>query len=97
MNAIKPHLHEGAHLVVFGANQPQYAPLPASVDASGLVMTEWEPSADELKMLFTGGCIRLWIQKGTAHVCPQCQTASPALLSPVRIEAVANDFQSEGE
>lgn len=48
--------------VVFAADQPQYDPLPACVTpADGLVMTEWEPSAEELHALCTGGRVRLWI------------------------------------
>lgn len=92
MNPVSPtHLHDGGKLVIFGEHQPQYIPLPASVDASGLVMTEWVPSAEELSMLFTGGRIRLWTWKGVVHVCSQCKHADPALLAPVRIEAISPD------
>lgn len=60
MRSITPTLHEGAHLVMLGANQDQYDLLPASVDASGLILTEWVPSQEELQSLFCGGRIRLW-------------------------------------
>lgn len=60
MNCVEPALHVGARLVVLAKDQPEYTPLPASVDAEGLVMTEWEPTADELERLFRGGRIRLW-------------------------------------
>lgn len=89
MNPVSPStMIEDGKLVIFGYGQPEYIPLPASVNPSGLVMTEWELSAEELQCLFTGGRIRLWIWKGVAHVCPHCSTQIPALLSPVRVEAV---------
>lgn len=74
MIPVKPTLHDGAKLVVFAKDQPEYIPLPASIDSSGLVMTEWEPTAEELDKLFTGGRIRLWIHT----------FGNP--LQPVRIE-----------
>lgn len=61
MTPIEPQLHQDAQLVVFAKNQPPYIPLPASVDAQGTVMTEWEPTADELERLLLGGRIRLWM------------------------------------
>jgi hypothetical protein len=61
MTPVEPTLHHGAKLVVFAKDQPQYIPLPASVDSDGIVMTEWEPTAEELEMLLSGGRIRLWI------------------------------------
>lgn len=56
-----PVLHEGASLIVIAKDQPQYAPLPASVGPDGLVMTEWEPTAEELARLLDGGRVRIWI------------------------------------
>lgn len=53
-------MHEGARLVVFAKDQPQYASLPAAVDGNGLVLTEWEPTAEELDRLLCGGRVRLW-------------------------------------
>lgn len=53
--------HEGGTLVIFAKDQPQYAPLPASVSPDGLVMTEWEPTAEELERLFVGGRLRIWL------------------------------------
>lgn len=70
-------LHDGAKLVVFALNQPPYLPLPASVDEGGVVMTEWEPTAEELDRLLCGGRIRLWIHT-FGHP-----------LQPVTIEAIA--------
>lgn len=56
--------------MVFAKDQPEYTQLPASVDHEGLVMTEWEPSAEDLSCLLNGGRIRLWlhhtgVQNGT--------------------------------
>lgn len=91
MNPVAPTLHDGASLVIFGKDQPEYIPLPASVDSTGLVMTEWVPSADELSLLFTGGRVRLWMWKGVAHSCSKCSHQDPTLLTPVRLEAIAAD------
>jgi hypothetical protein len=52
--------HQGAHLIVLGANQPEYAPLPCARSADGLVMTEWEFSAEDLATILAGGRLRLW-------------------------------------
>lgn len=52
---------EGSRRVVYAKDQPQYLPLPAIVDPSGIVMTEWELSADELEMLMEGGRLRLYL------------------------------------
>ena len=86
MNPVQPPLHQDAHLVVYGSSQPEYLPLPASVDNAGLVMTEWEPTADELGALFKGGRVRLWIWKGNAHVCEKCDHQTEALMVPVSVD-----------
>lgn len=62
MKVVTPTLHDGGVLVTFGADQPEhYYPLPASVDAEGTVMTEWEPSAEDLAALINGGRVRIWL------------------------------------
>lgn len=86
MNPLDPRLHEGAHLVIYGTAQPEYEPLPASVDNAGLVMTEWLPTAAELQQLFEGGVVRLWLWKGNAHVCQKCEHQTPVGMVPVRLE-----------
>lgn len=96
MNAVPPSsMLENGVLIVFGKDQPEYLPLPASVDPHGLVMTEWEPSADELQALFTGGRVRLFMWKGLQHTCAKCGHHNPALLTPVKLETVAADPLSE--
>lgn len=61
MKPVEPRrLHEGAQLVVLAKHQPQYEPLPASVSRDGVVMTEWELSAEDLALLVNGGRVRLW-------------------------------------
>ncbi len=68
--------HDGAQRVIFAKDQPQYDPLPASVSQDGLVMTEWELSAEELSRVVNGGRVRLWIW---THRLP---------LQPVALEVV---------
>lgn len=77
MTPVEPTLHDGGRLVIFAKNQPEYFPLPASMDAKGVVMTEWEPTAEELDRLLSGGRIRLWV-----HTFGQP-------LQPVSVEAIA--------
>jgi hypothetical protein len=61
MKPVEPKFpHEGARLVVLAKDQPQYEPLPCAIDANGLVMTEWELTAEELATIINGGRIRLW-------------------------------------
>ena len=80
MQPVEPPMHTGAHLVVFAKDQKPYIPLPASVDAQGLVMTEWEPTEEERERIFMGGRIRLWLH----HT--DVQRGRP--LTPISIEAV---------
>lgn len=79
MTPVEPTLHDGAQLVIFAKDQPEYDPLPASVDARGVVMTEWEPTAEELDRLLSGGRIRLWV-----HTFRQP-------LQPLSIDVIAPD------
>lgn len=68
---------EGSRRVVYAKDQPEYIPLPAIVSPDGVVLTEWELSAEELHTLFVGGRLRL-------HVLTFGQP-----LQPVRLEVVA--------
>jgi len=77
MIPVEPPLHEGADLIQIAEEQDEYMTLPASVDAEGLVMTEWQLTEEELTTLMCGGHIRLWVHT----------FGNP--LQPVRIEAVA--------
>ena len=78
--------HEGAHQVVFGTTQPQiYRPLPAAVSPDGLVLTEWEMSADELEALLQGGRVRIWLHT----------FGGP--MNPLVVEVVAPDCGLRGE
>lgn len=62
MIAIPPKQpHEGGVRVVFAANQREYDPLPAVVDRDGVVMTEFEFTAEELATVLAGGRLRLWL------------------------------------
>lgn len=53
--------HPDAVPIVFAKDHPQYEPLPAAIDTQGLVMTEWEFSAEDLAAIVNGGRVRLWI------------------------------------
>lgn len=64
---MKPVEFEG-HNTVFGANQPQYLPLPAHIDTtdpSSPVLTCWEFTDEEIESLKKTK--RLWIQQLTFH------------------------------
>lgn len=61
MNPVEPKIPEGSRLVTFAKDQPQYFPLPASIDSDGVVQTEWELTEEELEQLLQGGRIRLTI------------------------------------
>ena len=86
MTPVEPTLHEGAHLMTFAKDQPTYKPLLASVDAEGTVMTEWEPTSDELERLRCGGRIRLWVHTFDANVGKPGHE-----LQPVSVEVVEPD------
>lgn len=57
---MEPIKFEGAN-VVFGANQPEYMPLPAQIvnGRSGQVITCWKLTTDELKRIQETG--ELWL------------------------------------
>lgn len=62
MTVVTPaQAHKDAVIRVFGTNQAEYFALPASVDANGTIMTEWELSAEDLQTILEGGRIRLWV------------------------------------
>ena len=69
----------GATAVVLAKDQPEYAELPAVVYEDGLVMTEWELSADDLNRLCCGGRIRIWLHTFSQPVQPlSVETIPPA-------------------
>lgn len=70
MKAVMPAPHQNARLVIFAKDQPEYEPLPASLDATGLVMTEWEFSAEDLARVLEGGRIRLWLHTNNRPLQP---------------------------
>lgn len=91
MQPVKPAVaHDGARFVEFGANQPQYDPLPAYVDPQGVVLTEWELSAEDLAHLLDGGRLRLWIITGESVPMQSADPTRPDrvhLLQPVALVA----------
>lgn len=73
---MKPLNFEGAN-IVFGANQPEYQPLPAErvgKPAMGQVNTCWELSPDELKQIRETG--KIWVSLLTFG-----QPLQPVLIS----------------
>jgi len=80
MLPVEPTLHEGAFRVTYAKDQPDYISLPASVDAQGTVMTEWELCAEDLERVLHGGRIRLWL----LHTGVE----RGALLTPIKMETV---------
>jgi len=85
MTPVEPQRYGGAQLVIFAKDQPEYVPLPAMVSADGVVMTEWEPTADELERLLQGGRLRLWVHT-FGHP-----------LQPVALEVVEPECGVRGE
>ena len=57
---MEPIKFDGAN-VVYGANQPEYKPLPAEMrpGRSGEIVTCWELSPDELKQIQETG--KIWV------------------------------------
>jgi hypothetical protein len=64
--------------MIIAREQAGVMPLPISVDGDGLVMTEWQPTTEELFKLLAGERVRLWIY-GT-----QIQLGRP--FTPLRME-----------
>ena len=74
----EPKIPEGWDRIVFTENQPEYESLPAAVsrDATRTVMSEWIPTAEDLKIIMNGGKIRIR------------QLTFFNMLQPVRVEVV---------
>lgn len=69
-------IHEGARLTIFAKDQPEYLPLPAAIrDSDGLVLTEWEPTDEELNRLLCGGRVRIWLHTFNQPLQPLCVEA----------------------
>lgn len=83
MTPVQPTIHTGATLIVFGSSQPEYIPLPASVDGNGTVMTEWVLTPEECSRLMCGGHLRLWL------IGTDVQKGRP--LTPIRMDALLPD------
>lgn len=62
MTPVRPSVvPDGCARAVFGKNQPEYHPLPAYVESgpARVVVTLWEPTAEELAAILNGGRVRL--------------------------------------
>jgi hypothetical protein len=92
MKPVKPALHEGAHELTFAVNQPEYLPLPASVDRQGTVMTasvdrqgtvmtEWELSPQDVEQILNSRRVRVWLLHTGIY--------EGRKLTPIALEVVA--------
>jgi len=81
----------GCRMLVFGADQPEYIPLPVAVDALGMVTTEWEPTAEELYKLLNGGRIRLCV-----HTFDPLLGTKGHHLQPVSLDVLEPDCPMDG-
>ena len=87
MRAVTPTPHKDAVRILFAADQPEYEPLPASVDGQDTVMTEWELSAEDLQCIIDGGRIRVWLLH-TGIVTQQAVAQGHRRLTPIKVEVV---------
>ena len=71
---MEPVNFKGAN-VVYGANQPEYIPLPALLKENGEIWTCWKLSLEDLKRIQETGVI--WLSMLTFN-----QPLQPVLLSP---------------
>lgn len=69
---MKPINFEGSN-VVFGADQPEYQPLPAYRAADGTVVTCWQLEPGDLERIAQNGCV--WLSMLTFN-----QPLQPVLL-----------------
>lgn len=63
-----PQVHENAKRIKYAANASKmrgWQELPAALDDKGLVLTEWEFSAEDLSRVLRGGTLRVWISSGS--------------------------------
>jgi len=76
---------EGARLIVFARNQPEYTPLPALTFPDGRVLTEWSFSEEERAAIARGENLRLWIWLYPPR-CENCGLIGPPRLQPLQPE-----------
>jgi hypothetical protein len=78
---IKPPDLPETRPIVFGVNQPQYLPLPARINRSGRVITEWELDDEDHRAVAAAGTnidIRVRVHQITGN----------GPLQPIRLELV---------
>ena len=87
MEAIPPFVeYAGSREVVFGADQPEYVPLPALLFADGKILIEWTFTPEERAAIARGENLRHWIWKHPT--CSQC--GHPRLFEPVLLEVTTD-------
>lgn len=74
-------LADDAREVVFGANQPEYQPLPALVFPDGRILIEWTFTEEERARIARGENLRHWIWKDF-----KCACGRPRLFEPVQLQ-----------
>lgn len=85
MHAVEQFETPQASSVVFGANQPEYTPLPALVFADGRVLIEWTFTDEERAAIGRGENIKHWIVRGQ----PRCDCGRPRYFEPVLLEVTS--------
>lgn len=73
------HPTPGARAAVFGAGRTDVDALPGAVDDAGLVLSEWEPSAEDLERILSGARIRLFVWTAGKPLQPVCVDVGEAL------------------
>lgn len=95
MNAIAPAreqflLPEDTKEVIFAKDQPQYQPLPSMRTPDGRVITQWEPTADELEALMRGQSITI-VMHTFNGICRSC--GHPQGLTPLQVGVGGMDLR----
>lgn len=87
MNPIEPKresftLPLGTDALIFAKDQPNYIPLPALRTRAGEVITQWQPSPEELAKIAAGEPITLVMHTFQSR-CQHC--GGPIGLTPVQL------------
>lgn len=89
MTAATPFPIGDAVAITFGANQPQFEPLPALLYPDGTILIEWEFTDEERAAIARGENIRHWVVKPQHSYCEHCAAENPCYFHPVRLEVTS--------
>jgi hypothetical protein len=81
MTAVDQFECEGATVVVIGAGQAEYTPLPALVFEDGKTLIEWTFTEEERARIARGENLRHWIWRS-----PRCACGLPRYFEPLALE-----------